>query len=861
MELTRHASPTLKVITICTFFIIYFLSAQYLEKVIPVPYRTEDNGATVEPSYLLCLPELNKLYCAGDMGWTIVLDCSSNQIIKDIPTNGPAVIYYWQRHNRIYAATAEGTAVINCYSDSILTSILPSALGVFNDSENCYLARVTFPDHSRPDNQSADGLDRQFTALLVIDGESNTVRQRLNFLGAEMAALWNSTDNRYHIFNCNGDTTCLMTVIDARTNTIIDTARFCASLPFSVEAFYLTALNKIYLCIAKEMLVIDGHSNSLITRLPAIPAQPWLIYDDLRNKLYCFPFSVSAGETAFISVINCLNDSIINRFPVPGPAFFTRPALNPTLSRLFYRSGGFLRVMDCTADTLLADSLLIPGGYVALASSPVQNRIYAAVNDRNRIYIINAENLTVIDTVTTGMYSNCDVGGVIFNPRVNKIYARNYLPGDTGRLSIISVIDGAIGRKLSHICTGVNGSYGDRGMCLHPAGEKLYVANSGSNNITIIDCRSDRIVKVIGLPSSPEYLALNTQSHKLYCTHGSAPLLSIIDCQQDSLLATIPIPLNYYAYWLTWHPQVNKVYIKDPGRLIVVDGANNQVRKIIQLDTRDLSFVTPGVANTADSRLHFLVAGIPEGAYYSVDVIADTVTAKIGQLRSCIAITWHPQTDKVYFPAWRIIPNPTPELWILNAFNDSLLKTISVTDFYGPAQTTSPISHSNYNRAYFLLKEKGLAVIDCTADTIARLIPFPVREEWGEYGMSFDTATNRIYVINPGSHIYVFRDEIPGIKNSRSLQPAAPFLLNPSPFRNRLKMTLPAQTNQVTGISIYCADGRLVRHFSPAEITSSGNVIIWNGTDDRKQPLPAGTYFIRLRTDNNTETRKIVFAR
>lgn len=171
-----------------------------------------------------------------------------------------------------------------------------------------------------------------------------------------------------------------------------------------------------------------------------------------------------------------------------------------------------------------------------LAYNPVKNCVYAPINLRNRLAVIDGDNLQILNTIITGLYCNCDVGGVIFNPRVNKIYARNFLAGDTACfscLSLVSVIDASTGKKIKHILTGVSPTYGDRAMCLHPSGDKLYIANNESNTITVIDCHLDTVIKTLYLPESPEYLTINTTGHKLYCTHGWNPILTIIDAKGE----------------------------------------------------------------------------------------------------------------------------------------------------------------------------------------------------------------------------------------------------------------------------------------------------------------------------------------
>jgi hypothetical protein len=60
-------------------------------------------------------------------------------------------------------------------------------------------------------------------------------------------------------------------------------------------------------------------------------------------------------------------------------------------------------------------------------------------------------------------------------------------------------------------------------------------------------------------------------------------------------------------------------------------------------------------------------------------------------------------------------------------------------------------------------------------------------------------------------------------------------------------------------ISIYDATGCLVRSFnSGSGIENHASEVMWDGRDDTNRQLPSGVYFVRLRTPDYTETKKVV---
>ncbi len=76
-----------------------------------------------------------------------------------------------------------------------------------------------------------------------------------------------------------------------------------------------------------------------------------------------------------------------------------------------------------------------------------------------------------------------------------------------------------------------------------------------------------------------------------------------------------------------------------------------------------------------------------------------------------------------------------------------------------------------------------------------------------------------------------------------------------------LKLQIP-NTKLQTTLKIFDVAGRIVRDFNlQPEIDNLKSKIIWYGEDDSRTKLPAGIYFIQLKTDECSVTRKVVYLR
>ena len=63
------------------------------------------------------------------------------------------------------------------------------------------------------------------------------------------------------------------------------------------------------------------------------------------------------------------------------------------------------------------------------------------------------------------------------------------------------------------------------------------------------------------------------------------------------------------------------------------------------------------------------------------------------------------------------------------------------------------------------------------------------------------------------------------------------------------------------GIRIYDASGRLIKDLGRSSVIGHPLSVKWNGTDHANRPLGSGVYFVKLRTDDCTETRKVLLVR
>ena len=166
------------------------------------------------------------------------------------------------------------------------------------------------------------------------------------------------------------------------------------------------------------------------------------------------------------------------------------------------------------------------------------------------------------DWVTTTVAAGRGPWAVTLNPVTNKIYVAN-LGSDN-----VTVIDGATNGTLT-----VDVGDSPVAVAVNPVTNKVYVANQGSDNVTVIDGTTNTTTTV-PTDSGPCAVAVNPVTNKIYVANGSSNSVTVIDGATNDTAAAaagarpIAVAVN---------PLTNKIYIANynSNDVTVIDGATN----------------------------------------------------------------------------------------------------------------------------------------------------------------------------------------------------------------------------------------------------------------------------------------------
>lgn len=269
-------------------------------------------------------------------------------------------------------------------------------------------------------------------------------------------------------------------------------------------------------------------------------------------------------------------------------------------------------------------------GVVSVGQNPVflgrsvNQAVALSSNDSATLYIALLPTSSTINTVTLPAPPGAPVASGLGNG--NNIYIAN-----SGTNDVTLIPGGGAVANSSKIAVGsqpvaVAGVSGGSGT----GANKVYVVNHGSNNVTVISSIDNSFVKTITVGSQPIWAVMSTDTGAVYVVNQGDGTVSVIDTGIDSVIATIPVGASpNFAFF---DPRLKRVYVTNAG---------SSTLSVIKGDTINLGagVVPTKIADVVLSGAAISVAALSDGtrAYAALSGCPATTnhTNLIGNLASC----------------------------------------------------------------------------------------------------------------------------------------------------------------------------------------------------------------------------------
>ncbi len=243
----------------------------------------------------------------------------------------------------------------------------------------------------------------------------------------------------------------------------------------------------------------------------------------------------------------------------------------------------------------------------------------------------------------------------------------------------VSVIDTATNAVTATIPVG----YEPFGVAVSPDGSRVYVANSclypicpiNNDTVSVIDTASDTVTATITVGANPFGVAVSPDGSRVYVTNLGSDTVSVIGTASDTVTATISVGVGPRGVAVS--PDGSHVYVANYGgnTVSVIDTATNQVTATIGVGNSPF-----GVAVSPDgSRVY--VANDGSNTVSVIDTATNQVTGSAIPVEyEPLGVAVSPDGSSVYVANQCVSSSCTGNstVSVIDTANDSVVTTINV---------------------------------------------------------------------------------------------------------------------------------------------------------------------------------------
>ncbi len=342
-----------------------------------------------------------------------------------------------------------------------------------------------------------------------------------------------------------------------------------------------------------------GHAAAIVTGTVTVGTTPRAIaVDSSSNKIYVADFGEETNtgqcQTCYCVAVNGSLTMIDGTTESPTTTGFSYAIQNPldlAVNPANHTVYAVSRVFDSTCGFYLDQLEGLHGATLILtAATPLTARLGAEIDvneETGYAYVTDWHDSTV--TVLDGngnLVRTIAVGshpvGVAVNATTQKIYVANSFNND------ISVIDGVTNSVTSTISSPQIIAPG--AVAVNPTTNTIYVANGQScftcpaaNNLAVIDGASGSVTTTIPVGTSPAGIAVDTQTNFIYVANagnfdtGDLGNVTVINGATNTVASTLKDPNAQNPSAVAVNPATNKIYVANSGssNVTVIDGAHD----------------------------------------------------------------------------------------------------------------------------------------------------------------------------------------------------------------------------------------------------------------------------------------------
>ena len=261
---------------------------------------------------------------------------------------------------------------------------------------------------------------------------------------------------------------------------------------------------------------------------------------------------------------------------------------------------------------------------------------------------------------------------------------------------------------------------------------EAYIANDGSNSVTVINTANNTILTTISVGSAPNSIAASPDGSRVYVAN-EGQTVSVINTSTHKVIATIPV--GAYPTGIVVSPDGNRVYVvnNNSADVSVINTTTNTV-----ISTISIGGGIFGIAISPDGKTLYVTNEVQNNLVVistATNTITATITEDLGSDSEGVAVS--PDGKLVY-----VASNTSSLLLVINAANNQIISKIPI-GFAPVGVSVSP----DGSRVY-VATGNTVSVVNALTNTLITKIPVGS----GPQGISISPDGSQVYVANSNNN-------------------------------------------------------------------------------------------------------------
>ena len=276
------------------------------------------------------------------------------------------------------------------------------------------------------------------------------------------------------------------------------------------------------------------------------------------------------------------------------------------------------------------------------------------------------------------------------------------------------------------------GSY-PYGVAVNPSTNTVYVANYGSNSVSVIDGSTNTVTSTVSVGNGPSGVAANPSTNTVYVANGGDDSVSVINGSTNAVTTTIQVGSGPRG--VAVNPWTNTVYVANfyANSVSVIDGSTNTVTSTVSVGTSPRGVAVNPSTNT------IYTANLGANSVSVIDGSTNTLKSSVSVGTSPFAVDVNPLTNTVY-----VANSSANSVSVIDGSTNAVSSTVSV------GSRPEAVAVNLSTNTVYVANSSGnsVSVIDGSTNTVSSTVSVGSRPE----AAAVNTSTNTIYAANAGGN-------------------------------------------------------------------------------------------------------------